>query len=110
MNDLNIIINELCEKFNCAMDELIPAYAHYKIICCAIALIIFLLFFAANIYWLIAYKHKKYLIKDEFYVDLNGWISAMGIIIFGVISICIMVELFMWIVMPEMQFLNTICS
>lgn len=110
MNDLNMVIEELCEKFNCTLNELIPAYAHYKIVGCTVALVIFILVLVACIIWLKAYMHKKYLIKDEYFYEINAWFSIIGIIISVITVIVLVFDLIMWITMPQMQFLNTICG
>lgn len=110
MNDLNMVIEELCEKFNCTLNELIPAYAHYKIVCCTIALVIFISILVACILWLRAYMHEKYLIKDEYFYEINAWLSIIGIIISVVTILVLIFDLIMWITMPQMQFLNMICG
>ena len=110
MNDLNMVIEELCEKFNCTLNELIPAYAHYKIVCCAIALVIFISILVACTIWLRAYVHGKYLIKDEDFCELNAWFSSIGIVISAVVVFLLVFDLIMWITMPQMQFIDTICG
>ena len=109
MNDINMVIEELCEKFNCTLNELIPAYAHYKIVCCVTALVIFIPILVACIIWLRAYVHGKYLIKDRDFYEINAWLSVMGIIINAAIVFILVFSLIMWITMPQMQFLDMIC-
>ena len=110
MNDFNTIINELCEKFNCTMNELIPAYAHYKILCESISLFFVIVAFVISIKWLIDYKHKKYWIKDSDFFEFNLWFSVISIIFTGLILKLVVTDIILWIVTPEMQFINTICS
>lgn len=110
MNDFNMVIEELCEKFNCTMNELIPAYAHYKILCESIFLFFVAIAFAISVKWLIDYKHKKYWIKDLDFLEFNLWFGGASIIFSGLVLIVILIDIILWIVIPEMQFINTICS
>lgn len=110
MNDFNTIINELCERFNCTMNELIPAYAHYKILCESIFLFFVAIVFVISVKWLIDYKHKKYWIKDLDFLDANLWFSSASIIFSGLALIIILIDIILWIATPEMQFINTICN
>jgi hypothetical protein len=108
MNEFNMIINELCDRFNCTMDELIPAYAHYKILCDSIFLFFVAIALVISIKWLIDYKHKKYWIKDSDFLDFNLWFSVISIILSGLILVIVIIDIILWIVAPEILFINAI--
>jgi hypothetical protein len=108
MNEFNMIINELCDRFNCTINELIPAYAHYKILCDSICLFFVAIALVISIKWLIDYKHKKYWIKDSDFLDFNLWFSVISIILSGLILVIVIIDIILWIVAPEILFINAI--
>ena len=70
-NELNSVINNICEKLGTTMDMLIPEMAGYSIARWSIGLVVGLLFIAAGIFFFVKIskmrkqEHKYYIDKEK---------------------------------------------
>lgn len=102
--NVNQIIEELCTKFNCTFNELLPQYTHYTIICYSILITVSLMGLLASLFY--AYLSCKRVINSDlwdFVVVAIGTISALSLVI-GVIL------LVPWLIDPKMAMIDRIGS
>lgn len=109
-------INILCEKFHTTIDNLIPAYSHYMIHKdIGIVVINMILIIISIIAILLVIKKAK----ESYGTDFYNWEfhHTTTIIICGVITFialialfCTIYDLILWIMSPEMRFLDVMAN